>query len=91
MSPSFGEAPEAGWVLAAWAHGKGFATEAVRAAHAWSDAHFNRTDHTVCMIVPENTASIRVALKCGYVENGRGRYKGHEDLLFRRTARRARD
>jgi RimJ/RimL family protein N-acetyltransferase len=88
MTPSFDGAPEAGWVLAAWAHGKGFATEAVRAAHAWSDAHLDQTRHTVCMITPENAASIGVATKCGYVETGRGAYKGSVAVLFRRTARR---
>jgi RimJ/RimL family protein N-acetyltransferase len=87
MTPSFGDAPEAGWVLGSWAHGKGFATEAVRAAHAWSDAHLGRAPHTVCMIAPENTASIAVATKCGYVRDGVGFFKGHESLLFRRTAR----
>ncbi len=84
MTPSFGDAPEAGWVLAAWAHGKGFATEAVRAAHAWSDAHIDRPGYTVCMIAPQNAASIGVALKCGYMDDGRGTYKGNESLLFRR-------
>jgi RimJ/RimL family protein N-acetyltransferase len=85
MMPSFGEAPEAGWVLAAWAHGKGFATEAVRAAHVWSDRNLDRTGCTVCMIAPQNTASIAVAIKGGYVENGRATYKGTDDhLLFRR-------
>jgi RimJ/RimL family protein N-acetyltransferase len=39
------------------------------------------------MIASQNTASIRVAIKCGYVENDRGTYKGSEDVLFRRTAR----
>jgi RimJ/RimL family protein N-acetyltransferase len=87
MTPSFGEAPEAGWVLAAWAHGKGFATEAMRAAHAWSDAHLERAAHTVCMIAPPNTASIGVAIKCGYVDDGRATYKGSEDRLFRRARR----
>jgi RimJ/RimL family protein N-acetyltransferase len=84
MTPAFGDAPEAGWVLAAWAHGKGFATEAVRAAHAWSDAHLGRAGHTVCMIALENAPSIALAIKCGYVEYGRGTYKGNEDRLFRR-------
>jgi RimJ/RimL family protein N-acetyltransferase len=32
IEPSLGESKEAGWVLSPWAHGKGFATEAVRAA-----------------------------------------------------------
>jgi len=88
MTPSFGDAPESGWVLAAWAHGKGFATEAVGRAHAWSDAHLEKADQTVCMIAPDNVASIAVATKCGYVENGRGTYKGSETVLYRRSARR---
>ena len=88
MTPSVGDAPEAGWVLAAWAHGKGFATEAVRAAHAWSDTHLDRAAHTVCIIVPENTPSISVATKCGYVEIGRCTYRGSEDVLFRRLVAR---
>lgn len=86
-TPSLGGAPEAGWVLAPWAHGKGFATEAVRAAHVWSDAQLDREGHTVCMIAPQNTASIGVAIKCGYIEQGRVIYKGSDDVLFRRTAR----
>jgi RimJ/RimL family protein N-acetyltransferase len=89
MTPSLGGAPEAGWVLSAWAHGKGLATEAVRAAHAWSDAHLAGEGHTACMILPENAASIGVAIKCGYVENGRATYKGNEDLVFRRASRAA--
>ena len=32
--------PEIGWVLATRAHGLGYATEAVRAAVAWGDKHF---------------------------------------------------
>jgi RimJ/RimL family protein N-acetyltransferase len=88
MTPSFGEAPEAGWVLAAWAHGKGFATEAVRVAHQWGDAHLDHAGHTACMIAPHNTASIHVAMKCGYVQNGHATYKGSENVLFRRLLRR---
>jgi RimJ/RimL family protein N-acetyltransferase len=88
MTPSFGDAPEAGWVLDEWAHGQGFATEAVRAAHAWGDAHLDPAGHTVCMIAPANAASIAVALKCGYVSSGRVTYKGSENLVFRRSAAR---
>src|SRR5260221_8660924 len=32
IAPSFGGAPEIGWALSAWAHGAGFATDAVGAA-----------------------------------------------------------
>jgi RimJ/RimL family protein N-acetyltransferase len=88
LTPSLGDAPEAGWVLAAWAHGKGFATEAVRGALAWSDANLTHAAHTVCIIAPGNAASIAVAVKCGYGESGRATFKGEEVVLFRRDARR---
>jgi RimJ/RimL family protein N-acetyltransferase len=39
------------------------------------------------MIAPPNTASIGVAIKCGYVDDGRATYKGSEDRLFRRARR----
>ena len=77
------DAPEAGWVLAPWAHGRGFATEAVRAALAWGDAHL-AAPRTVCMIAPENAASIRVAQKLGFREFGRTSFKGDDTLLFQR-------
>jgi RimJ/RimL family protein N-acetyltransferase len=85
LDPSFGDAPEAGWVLAPWSHGKGFATEAVRAALAWADREL-RAPRTVCMIDGANRASLRVAEKCGYVEWTRATYKGAEVLLFERGA-----
>jgi RimJ/RimL family protein N-acetyltransferase len=84
MQPSFDGAPEIGWVLASWAHGQGFATEAVGAAVAWGDRHFGAAP-TVCMIDPDNAASIRVAEKCGYREYARATYKGQPAILFRRA------
>ena len=83
MTPSLDGTPETGWVLCPWAHGKGFATEAVRAAIAWGDDRFQGAS-TVCLIDPENVASIRVAVKCGYREAERGTYKDEPTLLFRR-------
>jgi RimJ/RimL family protein N-acetyltransferase len=65
ISASMRDVPELGWALASPFHGMGYATEAVRAAVAWGDAHFEST-RTVCLIDPENLASIRVARKCGY-------------------------
>jgi RimJ/RimL family protein N-acetyltransferase len=58
------EYPECGWVLAAAAHGKGYATEAVRAVMAWADTQFARTN---CIIDVDNEPSLRVAAKCGYL------------------------
>ena len=81
LALSFDGAPEAGWVLAPWSHGKGYATEAVMAVLAWSATAFQRT---VCVIDPDNAASLRVAAKCGYRELARALYKGSEVIAFER-------
>ena len=83
IEPSLEGAPEIGWVLAPWAHGRGLATEAVRAALAWGATRLP-SKRTVCLISPENVASIRVAEKCGYREFQRTTYKGLPTLLFER-------
>jgi RimJ/RimL family protein N-acetyltransferase len=75
--------PELGWALASSAHGKGYATEAVRAAVAWGDSRFGAT-RTVCMIDPENLASIRVAQKCGFAEFKRTLFHEHPTIFFER-------
>ncbi len=83
LQPPLGATPECGWVLARWAHGNGFATEAVTAALQWGAAHLG-TPRTVCLIHPENLASLRVAEKCGYREFQRTTFKGQPTLLFQR-------
>ena len=83
MTPSFEGKPEAGWVLAAAAHGKGYATEGMQAALAWADARWPATT-TACMIAPENTASLHVAAKLGYREITRTIYKGEASIVFER-------
>jgi RimJ/RimL family protein N-acetyltransferase len=83
MTPPLGDAPEAGWVLAPWAHGKGYATEALRAVLAWADGELARRT-TVCIIDPDNLASLRVATKCGYAEFARGQLKGSPVNVLRR-------
>jgi len=80
------DVPEIGWVLAPQAHGKGFATEAVRAIAAWGDERFGAA-RTVCLIHPDNAASIRVARKCGYHEFRRSRFNGGAALFFERDRR----
>jgi RimJ/RimL family protein N-acetyltransferase len=85
LDPPFGDTPEIGWALNAAAHGKGYATEAVRAVTAWGDHRFGDA-RTVCMINPENAPSIRVAEKCGYREYARTTFKGAPTILFERAA-----
>jgi RimJ/RimL family protein N-acetyltransferase len=81
VEPWLKNTPEIGWVFTADSHGKGYATEAVRAAVAWGDSQFGRRQ-TACIIHPENLASIRVAKKCGYLEFQATEYKGHPTLVF---------
>ena len=65
IAPSMCDVPELGWALVSSAHGKGYATEAARAALDWGDANLPSL-RTVCMIDAENRASLRVAEKCGF-------------------------
>lgn len=83
LEPSLDGTPESGWVLASHAHGKGYATEALRALLNWGDAHLD-APRTACIIAPQNVASIRVAEKCGYRESQRTRYHGSETILYYR-------
>jgi RimJ/RimL family protein N-acetyltransferase len=75
-------------VLATRVHGKGYATEAVRAAIAWGDANIRTANSAlgrmVCIIHPEHARSIRVAEKCGFNEVQRTQYKGEPTILFAR-------
>jgi len=81
LLPSLDGKPESGWVLDPQFHGKGYATEAVRAAIRWGDAHFGASQ-TACIIFPENLPSIRVAEKCGYREWQLTTYKGRPTMIL---------
>jgi RimJ/RimL family protein N-acetyltransferase len=83
LAPPLEGAPEVGWALARWAHGQGFATEAVGAALAWGERHLGRR-RLVCLIEPANHASIRVADKCGFRPVHRTLYKGEPTIVFAR-------
>jgi RimJ/RimL family protein N-acetyltransferase len=84
IQPPFGDMPELGWALATHAHGKGYATEAVRAVTGWADVNLAGTQ-TVCMISPDNLASVRVAEKCSYREYARTTYNTAPTILFSRS------
>lgn len=74
--------PEIGWALIPSAHGKGYATEALRAVVAWGDAHFE-SERTVCIIDPGNPRSERVADKLGFREYARVRTSEGQTKILR--------
>lgn len=81
--PQLAGRPELGWALSPAVHGRGYATEALRAVLSWGDAHLPAAE-TVCIISPENLASLRVAAKLGYREVERMTRNGGETILFAR-------
>jgi RimJ/RimL family protein N-acetyltransferase len=83
MQPCIEGLAELGWILSPSAHGKGYATEATRAAIEWGQNHFQGRK-MVCIIDPENAPSLRVAQKCGFRETLRTTYKGMPTILFER-------
>jgi RimJ/RimL family protein N-acetyltransferase len=85
FGPTFDPFSEAAWILAAQGHGKGYATEAVQAAHRWM-AEVHGAERTVCLIHPDNQPSRRVAEKLGYRRFGEVRYRDAPGILFEREA-----
>jgi RimJ/RimL family protein N-acetyltransferase len=81
--PKLDGIPEMGWVLAGWAQGRGYATEAVMAAVRWADDHVAYPE-TCCLIDQDNLASLRVAEKTGYRLQGEGRLGQAAPLIFKR-------
>lgn len=85
IEPSFDGIPEIGWVLSPSAHGFGYALEAAQAALSWRDQHLPMGE-TVAIIVPEHTASLRIAEKLGFQPAETVPYHGHPIIILRRPA-----
>lgn len=83
LVPSIDGTPEAGWALIPSTHGKGVATEVVGGIHEWAKGRPG-FDRTVCIIDPENGASLAVARKLGYREVARTIYHGEPTILLDR-------
>lgn len=86
IEPPLGPDPEAGWVLSPAMHGNGYATEAMGAALDWIERNVPAPS-AVCIVAPENLASLRVAAKCGFREAGRRRYLDSDVVVLRRPIR----
>jgi RimJ/RimL family protein N-acetyltransferase len=83
IEPSLEGMLEFGWALAAHARGRGYASEALAAALAWAAARWPER-RAVCLVSPENLASIRVAEKAGFARWRETVYHGTASLLFLR-------
>jgi RimJ/RimL family protein N-acetyltransferase len=81
--PSFLGVPEIGWGLLPAVHGKGYATEAVKAILGWAENHFGKV-RMVCIIDTENGPSLRVAERCGFRAFARTTYKGDPTVILER-------
>lgn len=80
------DVPEAGWIIAEPAWGKGYAREAMRAALDWFDREHG-PQRIACMIEEGHAASAAIAAKLGFVEYRRHQPdEGHALVLYERTA-----
>lgn len=95
VMPSIEGLPELGWGLMPAFHGRGYATEALRAACEWGDANFAANpalnlseglvcNRAVCLIEPANLTSLRAAEKIGFKEYARTTYNDSASVLFER-------
>lgn len=72
---------ELGWLIRRTAWGRGFATEAARAALDWAWRHVD-TPRVISVIHPENLPSIRIAEKLGQRFETRESGKDHDTLIY---------
>ena len=85
LGEDFDGAPEIGWMLAKCAHRRGYAAEAVTAALRWAGVRWPDAE-TVCIISPDNAASLKLAEKFAYRTDREVMYKNKGVLVLRRAA-----
>jgi RimJ/RimL family protein N-acetyltransferase len=86
MEPPIGGEPEMGWIFRREAQGQGYATEACQAALDWFDAKFQPCS-IPAIISLENTPSMRLAERLGFVRQADAAYRDEKIAFFRRPAR----
>lgn len=84
MGDKFDKDPEAMWKVDIDAQGWGIAREAMQAITTWFDTQAI-SPRSVCMIDPDNLASIRVAERLGFAQFERANYRDAEVILFERA------
>lgn len=75
---------EAAWVFTSDAQGHGYGPEAALAAHRWYE-RARGARRTVCIIHPDNLASMKLAGKLGYRRFGDCMFKGEPAVLLERV------
>ena len=84
LDPPF-DAIEMGWGLSPAFQGQGMAFEAATAAAAWAGQHL-KADRLVCMISPDNSPSLALAARLGFVRYADTTYKGEAVILLERRS-----
>ena len=87
LQPSIAGEPEMGWIFSSGAHGKGYASEAGRAALEWFDSNVGPLS-VPAIIDLQNSPSMRLAERLGFERQADATYKGEPIALFRRPAAR---
>lgn len=77
--------PEASWILAGRWQGRGLAAEAVATVLDWMERE-KGARHTVCIIRPDNLASVGLAERLGYRAFGQAVYREAPTTLFERQS-----
>jgi len=80
------DAPELGWGLVPAHQGRGYGLEALSAALSWTDGHLT-APRTVCMIAPDNTPSLALATRVGFLAYAQADYAGGPVILLERPRR----
>jgi RimJ/RimL family protein N-acetyltransferase len=86
MDPQYFDGPEMGWLVSSEVQGTGVAQEACRAVLDWAGRNLEPSP-LWCMIVPENTPSIRLAERIGFQFQGTSVHLGTTVNVYRRQAR----
>jgi RimJ/RimL family protein N-acetyltransferase len=82
IDPPLGNTPEIGWTLLPAHYGKGYATEAAQTCMQWMVASQHAPEEVACIIQTDNSASLRVAAKCGFQVRHTSTYKGQPTLIL---------
>jgi RimJ/RimL family protein N-acetyltransferase len=86
MEPLILGEPEMGWIFDRSVHGQGIAFEACQAALAWAEAVIGAPSYPA-IIDLENTPSMKLAERLGFVRQPDAFYRDAAIALFRRPGR----